>query len=605
MSALPRRPLVNAAVILGVGVFALGAAPSIPVLSKAGLKLVEKLGLKLDPTPSAFSGDGSPEQPWQRWKSKPAPPQEPIALLTIDQDEDGRFSSSPPSPVDLAVVFKILHEAGHRHLGCGYLMAWEQPDSLGRKAVRQRLDAFDSAVLGLPLSRGAAGQPLPSAFLRMSVEASQIQGDTSVLPQVNKVASPEAELGGAKSQAGFTLLENELPAKDSQPLLARWGDRIVFALPLAAEIAALGIDPAEVKVTLGHEIRVGLDGPVVPIDALGRTAPVAAPLVVDTPAWKLIDKVIPAPSASSPLLIRDGRLDLPAPEGQWSESLPGMAQAIRSAPRYERPLTLQRLPVLAELALILLIAFFAAWATWIRNFFWRILAVGLAAAFAAELLYLLSAHRNLWLPPLPVAGMCGASLLLAIYWERKKQPAVDPRPWESPDFQLPVQPAEPEPVAPARPRPAPVAAPAPLPVPVPAPAPVPAVASAPAPLPAIPLTRVKFVNGSVVLPESARATWGRPQEEAPEPQAIAEEPAPLEEPAPQPIEAEAPVQEAAPIEEEEPEPPAPQPAEPSPAPAAPEETPAPAPPAQPAKKTPTKKPPPPPKKSAKKRRKKR
>lgn len=544
MSALPRRPLVNAAVILGVGIFALGAAPSIPALSKLGLKLVGQLGHKLDPTPSAFTGDGSPDQPWQRWKSKPTPANEPVALLSIDADEGSYFSASPPAPADCVIIFKRLSDAGHRSIGCGYLMAWEEPDPLAMTALRMQLDRFDAAVLGLPLSRGAAGEPLPSAFLRLSVEASQVEGDISSLPQVNKMAAPKAELGGQRTKAGFTLLENELPAKDSQPLLARWGDRIVFALPLASEIAALGIDPADVKISLGHEIRVGLDGPVIPIDSFGRGAIAAGAEVVDTPAWKLISEDRPVAPAASPLLLRDRRLDLPERESQWNDSLPGLARAIRSAPHYERPLTLHRLPVLAEMALILVIAFFAAWATWIRNVFWRILAVVLAAGFAIELLYLLSAHRNLWLPPLPVASMCVASLLLSLYLERSKQPAVNPRPWESPDFQPPVRPAEPEPATPARPRPRPA------PVPAPAPVPVPVIESAPSPLPALPLIRVKFVNGSVILPESARAVWGRPAVEIPVPLAAAEVEAKPDEPAPPVAAEEAPALEAPPAVEE-------------------------------------------------------
>ncbi len=601
MSALPRRPLVNAAVILGVGIFALGAGPSIPFLSRAGLRLVEQLGLKLDPTPSAFSGDGSPEQPWQRWKSKPAPPPEPVVLLSVEQGEQGWFSTFPPAPVDCAVVFKRLREAGHRNIGCGYLMAWDEANAVGVNAVRLHLDSFDTAVLGLPLSRGAAGEPLPSAFLRLSVEADKVEGDVSALPQVNKLAAPRAELGGERSLAGFTVLENErIPEEGPQPLLARWGDRIVFALPLASEIAALGISPSEVKITLGREIRVGLDGPVVPIDSLGRAVPVHAGEVVDTPLWKVASGEIPVPSANFPLLIRDSRPDLPRAEELWSKGLPDLAQAIRSAPRYERPLVLHRLPVLAEMALILLIAFFTAWATWVRNIFWRLLVVVMAAGFAGELLYLLSSERNLWLPPLPIAGMCGASLLLSFYWERSKQPAANPRPWESPDFQPPVRPVEPEPAPapPKRPRPAPVPVPVPAPVPVAVAAPEPAPLPLPIPAPALPLTRVKFVNGSVVLPESARAVWGLPEQELPATLPIMEEPAaplaeeetePEPEPAPEPeVEHEAEVEpepEAAPAPEPEPEP------EHTAPPTSPQPTP-------PAKKSPPKKP-------SKKRRKKR
>ena len=486
MSALSRRPLVNAAVILGVGLFALGAAPSLPPLAKAERALVEGLSLQIDPTPSAFTGDGSQEQPWRRWKAKPPPPAEPVRLLSIVADPEGWFSSSPPAPVDCAQIFKRLYDAGHRHIACGYLMAWDEPDPLAIVAVHKQLDRFDSAVLGLPLSRGAAAEPVPAPFLRLSLEASKVEGDTTALPAVNKVAAPHAELGGARTLAGFTLLENESkPADGRLPLLARWGDRILFSLPLAGEIAALGLDPSDVHVALGREIRLGPDGPVVAIDSFGRGALIAQAKVLDTPAWKLISEQHPVPPAASPLLIRDAMPDLPDLDRAWSDSLAGLAQAIRNSPRFERAVLLPRPPALAEMGLVLLITFFAAWASWMRSFFWRLLVVAMVAGFAGELVYLLASRLNLWLPPLAVSGMSAVSLLLALIPSsfEKREGAANPRPWESPDYQPPARPAEAEVV--------------------PAPAPAPALVVRERPL-LPPLTRVRFVNGVVVLPESAR-----------------------------------------------------------------------------------------------------
>ncbi|WP_367871151.1 hypothetical protein [Luteolibacter sp. Populi] len=513
MSALPRRPLVNAAVILGVGLLALGAPPSIPPLAKAERALVKGISLQIDATPSEFTGDGSQELPWRRWKAKPPPPAEPVRLLSIDADPEGYFSSSPPAPVDCAQIFKRLFDAGHRHLACGYLMAWDEPDPLAIVAVHKQLDRFDSAVLGLPLSRGAAAEPVPAPFLRLSLEASNVEGDTTALPAVNKVAAPHAELGGERTLAGFTLLENESkPADGRQPLLARWGERIVFSLPLAGEIAALGLKPSDVQVALGREIRLGPDGPVVAIDSFGRGELVAQANVLDTPAWKLISDRHPVPPAASSLLIRDAMPDLPEADRAWSESLPGLAQAIRSSPRFERAVLLPRPPALVEMGLVLLIAFFAAWASWMRSFFWRVLVVALVAGFAGELVYLLASRLNLWLPPLAISGMSVASLVLALIPSsfEKRQPAANPRPWESPDYQPPTRVPEPE-VVPV-PVPAPVRAPL---VRVRPPEPEVIQVSTPAPAPLLPpLTRVQFVNGVVVLPESARAIWAPAEPES-------------------------------------------------------------------------------------------
>jgi len=417
---------VNAAIILGVGLFALGGVSSIAPLREAERGAVKRLALRLDPVDSVFNGDGSPDEPWRRWKSKPSAEPAIPRILAVDDDPEAWFGSSPPSPVDCAVMFKRLYDAGHRSIGIGYLMTWEEADPLAMVALRQKLDLFDAAVLGLPLARGAAGEPVPAAFLRLSMDAGDVEGDSTSLPQVNRIAVLNSELGGERSLAGFTLLENERDAKDGRHhLLARWNDRILFALPLAAEIAALGIDPAEIRVVPGKEIRLGIGGPVIPIDEFGRTTILREVKSQDIPATKIISEDNPVPPAADPLLLRDVRENLSEAERAWSDSLASVAYAMRAAPRYEKPVTLPRAGFLAELGLIAVLAFFGSWATCLRRFGWRLLAVVLVAGFGAELLYLLAARQNIWLPPFCVAAIWLASLVLSCLPENAPKPVPE------------------------------------------------------------------------------------------------------------------------------------------------------------------------------------
>lgn len=421
MSAPSRRTFVNAAVILGAGLFALGGVSSVVPLRNAEREVVKRLALSFDPADSAFGGEGSQQRPWRRWKSKPVVVPEPPRFLAVDDDPEGYFSTSPPSPVDLAVLFARLKDAGHSRIGSGYLMAWDEPDPLALVALRKQLDRFDSAVLGLPLARGAAAEPVPAPFLRLSMDLSDAEGDVSGLPQVNRVAVPDAELGGEHSQAGFTLLENEADAGDGrQHLVARWGDRLIFALPLATEIVSLGIDPEEIRVICGAEIRLGIGGPVIPIDEFGRTplAPEAA--AVDILATKIISEDNPVPPAADPLILRDARAEIPESERAWSNRLGALVQALRSAPRYEKSTVLRRPGPVTELALISLIAFFGAWATGLRGKFWRVLVTFMVAAFGAELVWLLADRQNLWLPPFAVLAPSLAAVVLGLVPEKEK-----------------------------------------------------------------------------------------------------------------------------------------------------------------------------------------
>lgn len=462
MSAPSRRTFVNAAVILGAGLFALGGVSAIAPLRNAEREVVKRLALSFDPAASAFGGEGSQDKPWRRWKAKPAVVPEPPRFLTVDDDPEGWFATSPPSPVDFAVLFARLKEAGHTKVASGYLMAWEDPDPLALAGLRKQLDRFDSAVIGLPLARGAAAEPVPAPLLRLSMDLAEAEGDVSGLPQVNRVAIPNAELGGARSQAGFTLLENETDTGDGrQHLLARWGDRLIFSLPLATEIVSLGIDPEEIRVICGAEIRLGVGGPVIPIDEFGRTPETPGVAAVDILATRIISEDNAAPPSVDPLILRDVRAEIPERDSAWSDRLAGLVQALRAAPRYENSTLLERPGPATELALISLIAFFATWATALRGKFWRLAVSLMVAAFAAELVWLLAGQKNLWLPPFAALAPSVAALVLGLVPEKKA--ALLPTPAGAfPDQILPEQ------------MPAVAVAPEPAPVPrIPAPEPGP------------------------------------------------------------------------------------------------------------------------------------
>jgi hypothetical protein len=467
VSAPSRRTFVNAAVVLGVGLFALGGVSLIPPLRDLEREMVKAISLQLDPAESAFSGSGSQEKPWRRWKAKPAVVPEPVRLLSVDDDPDRWYASSPPLPVDCALIFARLREAGHTTVGCGYLMAWEEAEPLALLALRKQLDRLDAAVLGLPLARGAAAEPLPAAFLRLSIDADEVDGDSSSLPQVNRVAVSNAELGGERTLAGFTLLENERDAGEGhRHVLARWDDRIIFSLPLATEIAALKVDPAEIRILAGKEIRLGIGGPVIPIDEFGRTPITADAQAIDTPAWKLVAEDNPVPPTQDPLLIRDHRSELPNADRAWSEGLAGLTHALRAAPRYEKSVVLPRPEALTEMGLLGLIVFFATWAASLDRFRWRLLAVLMAVAFSAELVYLLAARQNLWLPPFAVSVVAVTSILLAFIPEGPAIPQAAATPVSAPDpAPVPLS----APTAEATPPPPPPSTPIEVPLPEPAP----------------------------------------------------------------------------------------------------------------------------------------
>ena len=433
MSTPSRRTFTHAAVLLGAGLFAHGGISMIPPLRTLERWMVKGLAFTVDPVDTILDGSGSQKSPWTRRKSVPPPVQTPPRLLNIDDDPDGYFSTSPLAPIDHSVIFAGLSEAGHKVLGVGHLMAWDEPETLAMEALRKQLDRFDTAVLALPLARGAASEPVPAPFLRWSILESDVQGNVSALPQVNRIAVPDAEQGGTKTVAGFSLLENEGdPGQEMQPLLARWGDRIVFSFPLAVEIAAEGVtpadptdlakglSPADLIVYVGKDIRIGKAGPVIPIDSFGRSRVVPGVEAIETPAKRMISEGAEPPK-SKPLLTRDTKSNLSPADKAWSDQLPGRIQALRAAPRYQSVAILPRPDALLELFLVSLLAFAGTAATCLHKLHWRIVATVMTAGLGMEFLYLFAARQNVWLPPLAMLSPGLIALGLA-FWKNELHP---------------------------------------------------------------------------------------------------------------------------------------------------------------------------------------
>lgn len=454
MIDLSRRTFANAAILLGAGLFALGGASRIPPLAWIDRQALGALAGMLDPAQLRIDGPGSHDEPWMRRVAIPPTTTAP-RFLGIDDDPDQWFSSSPLSPVDHALIFARLREAGHRVIGVGHLMAWDEPEPLAIAALRKQLDRLDAAVLALPLARGAGAEPLPAPFLRMSLAESAVDGDVSALPRVNRLAVADAELGGERGLAGFSLLENESdPGDGRQPLLARWNDRILFAFPLAVEIAALGLDPAEVTIEPGKRIRLGGGGPVFPIDEFGRTPVAPGAAAIDIPAARLISEEHPIPVAGGVLLTRDCRSGLAAADKAWSDGLAGIVHTLRAAPRFGQPVELRRPEPLVELSLVALLAFLATWASRLRPRLGRIAASLLVTGSGALLLHHFATRQNAWLPPL--AMLCPGLIALGLSFRRGEtapppapaklaadsaEPATEAR--AQPEAQAPTPPEQP------------------------------------------------------------------------------------------------------------------------------------------------------------------
>ena len=267
------------------------------------------------------------------------------ALVLLEDNTEGVFQASPHAPIDLALIFQNMDRLGGGTLAVGAVMAWESPDAIGLAALERAMDGFESVVTTVPLGRGATSESMPAAFRRASLPLSEVRGDVSSLPVVNRQAISGALLGGENALAGFTFLE---PVDDvgPPPLIARWEDRIVFSFPflVAVRNAGLGLDSLQIRP--GSHIRVRPAGWIIPIDDAGRLT-VRTPRAHDwreTPAEWLLDadpELWAVPARPGAWLLRDDRSALESAFREQSERLVPLVTTIASGAAFAEPIELR------------------------------------------------------------------------------------------------------------------------------------------------------------------------------------------------------------------------------------------------------------------------
>jgi hypothetical protein len=401
-------------------------------------------------TPFFITGKGSHDSSYtlRTLKRQAETPGDPLPDIVVTDDPDRVFQTSPPSPVDFAIILKNLRRLGRESVAVGMPLAWPQPDVISLMALDQQLDALPSVVTAAPLSRGAIPSPLPRAFRRASVGISEIHGNGRDLPVVNRVSLPDVLLGNNTSLAGFTALESE-PDGALPHLLARWDDRVVFSFQLLAALADHKVSPAEIEIRLGEYISLGADGPFIPIDDFGRLAfaPPASDNSASIPAENLID----APDdflrdrRAGTVLIRNGMSATDEASLRFSEALVPTVSLLADPSGTSASRAYNRIPWLAELLLIAsLVCLLFGLENFTKTRDRRALVI--LAGVLVILHFILVPLTGTWPPTLPAL----AAILTAIPLTARRDivaiapiipeaPAAKQAPAEQPEFQLEIE----------------------------------------------------------------------------------------------------------------------------------------------------------------------
>ncbi|MES2660185.1 MAG: hypothetical protein V4689_16295 [Verrucomicrobiota bacterium] len=392
-----------------------------------------------------ISGDGSRAEPWKLSTfsaDKKADKRQAPVIVSLDDDLKGFFQSSPPAPIDLAVIFTNFQRLGAKKAATAAVLAWEKPDPIGLAALEKSLSRFETLVMAAPLSRGVVGTAMPPSFRRTSLPVEKIHGDASGLPLVNRLPIPGIILGGETTITGFSALESEKPSKFI-PLMARWEDRVIFSFSLLTVLQRLDLPLEGVEVRLGEFLKLGPEGPIVPVDEFGR---LALPLksisgYKEISAEALIDggdELFPK-QAPDPVILRDDQTSAEPATQAFSRSLSGVIASIASSGGLTEPHEFRRLTDDWEFAILAAIVVALLLLSGASDFVRYFGALALAGVFLAAQ-WIGFGMASVWLPGLPVLVAIVSAVVLGWILTRKSG-KLTPVTVAAPPPELEIQPA--------------------------------------------------------------------------------------------------------------------------------------------------------------------
>ncbi len=263
------------------GLLILGLAHKIPTVKDLDLHLIKfygdihKLELSNDAQLKLIVPEAAPEiilPPIER-PGEELPPIAPFyRIIAITDDPHRIFETSPPSPLDYAVILDALHEQGEKSVIFATQLSWDEHSQMALNALDSRLTPFEHAYIALPVARGSMKRPIPPSLKRALIPFSKIIGKYQSLPTVNRVTLPKHPNGGERTLAGFNTIESEEPNHDDYiPMLAQWEDEgLIPSLELLTLMSAHEVSIDELTIHVGQFIQLGEDGVTIPIDRFGR-----------------------------------------------------------------------------------------------------------------------------------------------------------------------------------------------------------------------------------------------------------------------------------------------------------------------------------------------
>ena len=358
-----------------------------------------------------------------------------VQTVQITDDPEQIFEQCPPSALDYAIILTAMHNRGYRDVILTTSMNWDQQIGLETQGLGRQLGMFEYSAIALPVTRVATPQQLPDILRRSLIPMSQVSGNHRQLPLINYAPIPVKADGGKHTLAGFSEVESIPAAEGRISMLAHWeGQGLIPSIDLVTVMMAHRISPSDIRVDCGNHIRLGKNGPIIPIDPFGQTPIPDKPdqILTPVPAEKLITPVDKDDEASrltqpSPIaVIHASGEKTTATNTLSADRLSGLISLSHSYPVPDERTPYPRLPAWASVILLLDIAFLSLWfgaLTRSKRQLAYILTVVLLVPLLFGLLAALLYFTNHWLSlSAPLATLLTAWILHVVSLRNKRWP---------------------------------------------------------------------------------------------------------------------------------------------------------------------------------------
>ncbi len=327
-------------------------------------------------------------------------------IIAITDDPDQVYESTPPSPLDYAVILHTLRERGAENIVLTTQMSWDGDLGITATALSGKLSDYKYAAIPLSLTRGVTAEKVPSPLRQSIIPFTNITGNQTLIPIVNQVSLPCLISDSGKTRAGFSKIENLTEDHDTIPMICIWQDEgIIPSIELLTLMTLYKVSPDEVSIHCGKHIRLGPDGPIIGIGKFGQIAlPSDTANINSIPTTKAEDLITLAKpenknTAPDPHIYmihgigeKTKTTNTLPPERlaaiiHWAKTLP--------VPKIEKPTQHRRLPIYATILIILDIALLGWWFTRLSPSN-RHLAFALATAATLPFLFFMMETIHYW-----------------------------------------------------------------------------------------------------------------------------------------------------------------------------------------------------------------